>query len=91
MYREMDEFNSLLTNNQQITNVVFSARDNEIFNSWVKKLHPQNAKERYWNRSKLPMREDTKELLDRFFKPFNKKLADFLGDSKWLWQQKQNQ
>ena len=29
---------------------------------------------------------ETKELLDEFYQPFNQKLADLLGDSKWTWQ-----
>ena len=37
----------------------------------------------YKNRKELHMREDTKELLKIFFRPFNELLADLLGDSKY--------
>ena len=37
---------------------------------------------------RLQMRKDTKELLTKFYHPFNKKLADILGDDKFLWEGK---
>ena len=33
----------------------------------------------------LQMREDTKQILEEFFQPYNRMLADLLGDDKFLW------
>ena len=32
-----------------------------------------------------PMRKETRQILDNFYKPFNKRLAHLLKDSKYLW------
>lgn len=32
-----------------------------------------------------PMLPHTKQILDDFYEPFNRELADLLGDDKWLW------
>ncbi len=32
-----------------------------------------------------PMRPETRQLLEEFYAPFNKKLADMLGDPRWAW------
>ena len=34
---------------------------------------------------RLRMREDTRRILEEFFRPYNKILADLLGDNKFLW------
>ena len=34
----------------------------------------------------LRMRNDTRQLLEDFFRPFNHKLAELLGDQKYLWE-----
>ena len=33
----------------------------------------------------LQMREDTRQILEEFFQPYNRMLADLLGDDKFLW------
>ena len=37
------------------------------------------------SRSYEPMLNKTKKLLNKFYAPFNRKLAKLLGDKKWLW------
>ena len=39
----------------------------------------------YKHDPRLKMREDTKQILEEFFQPYNKMLADLLGDDKFLW------
>lgn len=39
-----------------------------------------------YKRKYSPMLEETKVILDEFYKPFNERLAKALGDDKWLWQ-----
>ena len=39
----------------------------------------------YQHDPELAMRNDTKEILKRFFHPYNRKLAELLGDRKFLW------
>ena len=39
----------------------------------------------YHHNPQLAMRNDTKELLLQFFKPYNEKLAELIGDQKFLW------
>ena len=39
----------------------------------------------YRHHDYMQMRSDTKELLNKFYQPFNKMLADLLGDEKFLW------
>jgi len=39
----------------------------------------------YHHDTELQMRNDTKKLLNEFFKPYNQKLAELLGDRKYLW------
>ena len=34
---------------------------------------------------RLKMRQDTKQILEEFFQPYNQMLADLLGDDKFLW------
>lgn len=40
----------------------------------------------YHHDTELQMRNDTRKLLNDFFKPYNQKLAELLGDKKYLWQ-----
>ena len=40
----------------------------------------------YKHDPRLKMREDTKQILEEFFQPYNKMLADLLGDEKFLWE-----
>ncbi len=40
----------------------------------------------YHNDPLLHMRRDTKQLLTSFFRPYNQKLAELLGDPKFLWE-----
>ena len=40
----------------------------------------------YRRYQEFAMRNDTKELLVNFFKPYNQKLANLVGDNKFLWQ-----
>ena len=40
----------------------------------------------YRHDTELQMRNDTRKLLNEFFKPYNQKLAELLGDPKYLWQ-----
>ncbi len=46
-----------------------------------------NQQERidYHHNPQLFMREDTRELLNKFFAPYNQMLADLLGDDKFQW------
>ena len=46
----------------------------------------QNAVD-YTNDPRLVMRNDTREILKGFFRPYNQRLADLLGDRKFLWHQ----
>ena len=39
----------------------------------------------YKNDPKLMMRNDTRQILEKFFEPYNQMLADLLGDDKFLW------
>ena len=39
----------------------------------------------YKHDPRLKMREDTRQILEEFFQPYNQMLADLLGDSKFLW------
>lgn len=39
----------------------------------------------YKHDPRLMMREDTRQILVRFFRPYNQMLADLLGDDKFLW------
>ena len=39
----------------------------------------------YKHDPRLQMREDTKQILERFFQPYNQMLANLLGDDKFLW------
>ncbi len=54
-------------------------------------IHPahkslnQQEKVDYHHNPQLFMREDTRELLNKFFAPYNQMLADLLGDDKFLW------
>ena len=41
----------------------------------------------YKNDPRLAMRNDTREILRSFFRPYNKMLADLLSDRKYLWNQ----
>jgi hypothetical protein len=41
----------------------------------------------YKNDPRLAMRNDTREILRSFFRPYNQMLADLLGDRKFLWNQ----
>ena len=40
----------------------------------------------YHNKKSLFMRNDTREILKDFFRPYNQMLADLLGDRKFLWE-----
>ena len=40
----------------------------------------------YRHDPQLRMRKDTRQLLEDFFRPFNHKLAELLGDQKYLWE-----
>ena len=42
----------------------------------------------YKNDPRLKMRKDTRHILEEFFKPYNRMLADLLGDDKFLWNTK---
>ena len=50
-------------------------------------FHSINTQEsiNYHNDPRLQMRADTRDFLKRFFRPFNQKLADLIGDQKFLW------
>ena len=39
----------------------------------------------YKHDPRLKMREDTRQILEEFFQPYNQMLADLLGDDKFLW------
>ena len=40
----------------------------------------------YHHDAHLQMRHDTEALLEEFYRPFNQRLADLIGDSKFLWE-----
>ena len=40
--------------------------------------------ERYRNH-RVAMLNKTRSVLDNFFRPYNQRLAEMLGDDKWLW------
>ena len=42
----------------------------------------------YKNDPRLKMRKDTRHILEEFLKPYNRMLADLLGDDKFLWNTK---
>jgi N-acetylgalactosamine 4-sulfate 6-O-sulfotransferase len=46
---------------------------------------PINTLSQNHDRSKENMMPKTRSLLTRFFKPFNIRLAELLGDSRFLW------
>ena len=52
-----------------------------------KSVHQQETVD-YRNDPRLAMRNDTRELLERFFQPYNKLLASLIGDDKFLWNDK---
>ena len=39
----------------------------------------------YKHDPRLQMREDTRQILEEFFQPYNQMLAELLGDDKFLW------
>lgn len=43
------------------------------------------AKQRHGAKVDKPMLQKTKDLLDKFYEPFNIKLSELLTDDKWLW------
>ena len=45
-----------------------------------------NSQSDYSDNPQLRMRKDTQEILTDFFRPYNQKLADLLGDDKFLWE-----
>ena len=45
----------------------------------------QQKKVDYKHDPRLKMRDDTRQILEKFFQPFNQMLADLLGDDKFLW------
>ncbi len=45
----------------------------------------QQVKVDYHHNPQLAMRNDTRELLDEFFAPYNRMLADLVGDDMFLW------
>ncbi len=51
----------------------------------IKKSRNQQEKVDYHHDPQLAMRKDTRELLDKFFAPYNRMLADLVGDDKFLW------
>ncbi len=51
----------------------------------IKKSRNQQEKVDYHHNPQLTMRIDTRELLDEFFAPYNRMLADLAGDEKFLW------
>ena len=56
------------------------------------KLNPKDDENRqiaidYQNDPRLVMRNDTREIFDKFLHPYNQMLADLLGDKKFLWHQ----
>ena len=56
-------------------------------NAFQKIICAENAQHSvdYKHDPRLKMREDTKQILEEFFQPYNKMLADLLGDDKFLW------
>ena len=46
----------------------------------------EQTKVDYKNNPHLAMRNDTRDLLQRFFHPYNRMLAELLGDRKFLWE-----
>ena len=59
-------------------------------NDFQKIICAENAQHSidYKHDPRLKMREDTKQILEEFFQPYNKMLADLLGDDKFLWQKR---
>lgn len=52
---------------------------------YIRAIHPQQTID-YRHYQEFAMRNDTKELLVNFFKPYNQKLANLVRDNKFLWQ-----
>ena len=55
-------------------------------NKCTKTTNKQKAVD-YKNDPRLAMRNDSREILKGFLRPYNQRLADLLGDRKFLWQQ----
>ena len=61
-------------------------------NLTLKEGHPSacsgmtNSQSNYHDNPQLRMRDDTQEILNEFFRPYNRMLADLLGDDKFLWE-----
>ena len=51
--------------------------------SACKRMHNTN---RYQSDPQLKMRKDTEMILKKFFQPYNRMLAELLGDKKFLWE-----
>lgn len=45
-----------------------------------------SAKPKFQSRDKITMREDTKEMLRRFYAPYNRELANLTKDERFLWE-----
>ena len=57
----------------------------DIFNSTRSECHNVQSQYNYRHDPLLQMRNDTREMLYKFFEPHNQKLAELLGDKKYLW------
>ena len=55
-------------------------------NKCTKATNKQKAVD-YTNDPRLAMRNDTRDILKGFFRPYNQRLANLLGDRKFLWHQ----
>ena len=78
----------LLKNWNQTTNRLwqFICISSFTVSTCTEKTNKQKAVD-YRNDRRLAMRNDTREILKGFFRPYNQRLADLLGDRKFLWQQ----
>ena len=57
----------------------------DYVHSCSRSLNAQNSVD-YRHDHRLQMRNDTREFLESFFRPFNQRLAELLGDRKFLWE-----
>lgn len=52
--------------------------------------NPKNTRAAHKNRLQDNMTPETIAYLDKFFEPYNKKLAELLGDDRFLWKDYRN-
>ena len=71
--------------------VTFLQNTSQLYSSFLPEPNRMEVELYYYNRRKATDRvkgemfDKTKALLDSFYRPFNKRLVELLGDGKFLW------